>query len=456
MFYLCTNLGQMKRLTTLFCICLIALGANCAKLEEDDIPSVAEKSEEQTDSFRLIDHYLLTIESLAWKRDSLNAVGTASKPNAYFFELLTHPTLYNSPLHQMMSRADSTVNDPQLQRLYSIRKMLSSLYTHAPQLVTQTELDLKGQAAIRSDVNDKLKNSDDKLAEKVIAATLAPTLDQPVEVITRRPNFWKFSGNAALQFSQNHFSENWYKGGESNFAGLATLQLRGNYDDQRKIKWENTLDAQLGFQTTESDKVHSIRPTTNLLRYTTNAGYKAWKNLFYSLQVILQTQIVPNYQKNNDVIISKIFSPLEVTVAPGMKYEIAWGKKKQFTGTLNVAPLAMKILYVGSDTLVTNFGLEKGEHSKTTFGPNITLNTKWQICKQIAWTSRVYWMTNFDYNIWEWENTIDFSITKLITARMSLYPRYDDSNEKYRSGENHDGTYMMFKEWFSLGLSYSF
>ena len=435
---------------------MFAFGASSAmKVEEDDIPPVQEQSEEQVDSILLLDRYLLALESLVWKRDSLNAVGTNATPNAYYFQLLTHPTFFNSPLHQMMSGADSTINDPQLQRLFSARKMLSSLYTTAPQLVAQTELDLKGQAAIRSDVNDKLK-SIDKLSEKVIDATLAPTLDEPVEVITRRPNFWKFNGNTSVQFSQNYFSNNWYRGGESNQAGNLTLTLNAKYNDQRKISWDNTLDAQLGFQTTESDKVHTFRPTSNLLRYTTNAGYRAWKNLFYSLQVILQTQIVPNYQSNKDIMISKIFSPLEVTVAPGMKYEIAWGKKKQFTGTLNVAPLAMKILYVGADTLVTNFGLEKGEHHKTTFGPNVTLSTKWQICKQVSWTSRVYWMTNYDYDIWEWENTIEFSITKLITARSYLYPRYDDSNPKYRSGEDHDGTYMMFKEWFSLGLSYNF
>ena len=65
-------------------------------------------------------------------------------------------------------------------------------------------------------------------------------------------------------------------------------------------------------------------------------------------------------------------------------------------------------------------------------------------------------MSNYDYNIWEWDNTINFAVTKLIWAKLFIYPRFDNSNERYRSGENHDGTYMMFKEWFSLGLNYSF
>ena len=438
----------MKRLGLLFCICMLALKGSCAIKE-------VKNQGEKADSEFVLNRYLQAIDSLVRERDSLNTSTTNPLPNPYYFQLLTHPTLYKSPLHQMMSQTETSSSDLQLQRLYSVRRSLSSLYTGKPQLVTQTENDIKGQSAIRSDVNDIVKTSD-KLADKVAAATLKPEMDGNVEVVTRRPNFWRFNGNTSLQFTQNHFSDNWYKGGESNFTGNITLTLKANYNDQRKINWENTLDAQLGFQTTESDKNRTFRPSSNLLRYTTNAGYKAWKQLYYSLQVILQTQIAPNYQKNSDVMTSKIFSPLEVTIAPGMKWEMAYGKKKQFTGTLNVAPLAMKIIYVGKDELVKNYGIEEGKHSKVTFGPNITLNTRWQVCKQIAWTSRVYWMTNFDYNIWEWENTIDFSITKIITAKLYLYPRYDDSNPKYRSGENHDGTFLMFKEWFSLGLSYSF
>lgn len=439
----------MKRLTILICIGILALDAYCAinKTKEKEAPA---------DSSVLLNNYLQALETLVKERDSLNAVtSSSSTPNPYYYQILSYPTLYNSPLHQMMSQTNVSSPDLQLQRLFASRKMLSSLYTNAPQLVTQTENDIMKQAGIRSDVNDMLQTSD-KLADKVSAATLLPSMNEPIEVITRRPNFWKFSGSSSLNFTQNYFSDNWYKGGETNYAGSATLTLRANYNDQRHISWENTLDAQLGFQTTESDKNRTFRPTSNLLRYTTNAGYKAWKNLYYSLQVILQTQIAPNYKKNSYEISSKIFSPLEVTVAPGMKWEIAWGKKKQFTGTLNVAPLAMKIIYVKIDSLVTNYGIDEGKNQKTTFGPNITLNTRWQICKQIAWSSRVYWMSNYHYHIWEWENTFEFNVTKLITTKLYVYPRFDNSNEKYRSGENHDGTYMMFKEWFSLGLTYNF
>lgn len=408
----------------------------------------------KADTMSLLKDYLQALDTLVRERDSLNLATANPVPNAYYYQLLTSPALYSSSLDQMLRQTDTSSNDPQMQRLYSVRKMLSTLYTTAPQLVTQTEDDIKSQTAIRSDVNDKLQTSD-KLADKVAAATLAPEVNGDVEVITRRPNFWKFSGDAALQFSQNYFSSNWYQGGENNFTGMSTLTLRANYNDQRKFTWDNTLEIQLGFQTTESDKEHSFRPTNNLLRYTANAGYKAWKSLYYSLQVILKTQIMPVYKANTTQKTTDILSPLDVTIGPGMSYDIAWGKKKAFTGKLQVAPLALRVLYVHDDDLVTNYGIEAGKNQKTTFGPSITLNTKWQICKQINWVSRIYWMSNYSYNIWEWENTINFAVTKLIWAKMYLYPRFDNSStRKYSDGT--EMSHFMFKEWFSLGLNYSF
>ncbi len=421
----------MKRLTRLFFICLTTLCATFATDAWADETQKTEHHEEQADTSQLLKNYLHAIETLAKERDSLNANSPFPTPNAYYYQLLSTPALYGSSLHQVMGQADTTLLDPQLQRLFASRKMLSSLYARAPQLVTYTESDILGQAAIRSDINDMLQTSD-KLADKVAAASLAPQMDGPVGVITRRPNFWKFAGSSSLQFMQSYFSDNWYQGGEKNYMCNLDVTLRANYNDQRKITWENTLDIQLGFQTTESDKNRTFRPNHNLLRYTFNGGYKAWKSWYYSLLVILKTQIAPTYQKNTDNITSEFLAPLEVTVAPGMKYEIAWGKKKRFTGQLNIAPLAMNIKYVKNDDLVKNFGIEEGKNQKTTFGPNITLNTRCQITKQIVWTNRMYWMSNFDYHIWEWENTIEFAVTKLITTRLYLYPRFDNSNDKYR------------------------
>ena len=410
--------------------------------------------EQPADSSFLLRSYLNIIDRLAAERDSLNAISRPLVPNAYYYRLLSFPTIYHAPVQQVMSTKDMQSVDPQIQRVSAANAMLSVLYAHAPQLVLQTEADIAGQTAIRSDVNEKLKTSD-RLAEKVAVSMLAPETTDVIEVVTRRPNFWRFSGNTSLQFAQNYISENWFQGGESSYAGNTTLTLRANYNDQKRFTWENTIDAQLGFQTSEQDERRAFRPTSNMLRYVTNFGLKAWKNLYYSAQVILQTQIAPNYRVNTMDVQSDFLSPLDVTIAPGMKYSIAWGKKKAFTGTLNVAPLAYKIRYCDRDLLVRNYGIYEGHNSTHSFGPNITLDSQWKVCKQITWNSRIYWISNLKFTQIDWTNTINFSITKLISAQLNLYPRFDDSQYRFRQQSKHDN-YIMFKEWLSLGMNYAF
>ena len=236
----------MKRLTRLFFICLMALCVTYATETRADERQKTKQHEEQPDTSQLLKNYLHAIETLAKERDSLNTNSAYPAPNAYYYQILSNPALYSSSLHQALGQTDTSNPDPQLQRIFASRKMLSTLYARAPQFVPYTESDILGQAGIRSDINDMLQVSD-KLADKVAAATLLPDIDEQIGVITRRPNFWKFSGTTSLQFAQNYISDNWYKGGETNWIGNFDLTLHANYNDQRKITWENTLDAQLGF-----------------------------------------------------------------------------------------------------------------------------------------------------------------------------------------------------------------
>ena len=407
---------------------------------------------QEADTTRLTDIYLEHLSYLVEWRDSLNRNATLSAPNPYYFKAVLTPTLYTSPLRQMMVDKDTTITDYQLMRVAEMNYLLARFYTKYPSLVTQTEETVRNQGLFRKDVKDKLE-TEDRLSDKVTAANLMPSLDEKVEVVTRRPNFWKFSGNASLQFTQNYFSDNWYQGGENNYSGNSNINLQLNFDNQKKLTWSNRLEFQLGFQTSESDERRTFRPTSNRICYTTNFGYKAVKTLYYSGQVRIQTQVVPNYKANSTEVTTDMFSPMDITIAPGLKYDIAYGKKKRFTGTLNIAPLAYSIRYCDRDKLVRNFGIDEGHHSTHTFGPNITLNTTWRICNQITWNSNIYWFSNLHSNKVEWTNTFNFTVTKLISAQLYLYPRYDDSAVNFK---NKNGKYFMFKEYLSMGLNYSF
>ena len=387
--------------------------------------------------------YLQRLDSLGRERDSLNTIVPQLVPNGYYAHVLTTPTLFSSVLAQMMSGVDSAkvAGDSQLRRAYAGNVALARMYVQAPWLVTQTEATIKQQGAFREDITEKLK-TDDRLSDKVKGGSLTPTVDGDIVVVTRRPNFWKVTGNTSLHFTQSHF-----------YTGLATLTLNFNFNNQKKITWNNSLDARLGFTTKKSDKSRVFRPNTNSLRYTTNWGYQAVKNLYYSGQINMSTQIVPNYRENSDVVQSDFLSPLDITIAPGMRYTIAWGKKKKFTGSLNMAPLAYNIRYVNRDLLVTNYGVRPGHNSKHSFGPNVTLNTGWQIFKPVHWSQRLFWYSNLHMTRIEWEHNFNFSINRLMNASLNVYPRIDDSS---KNNKNKKGKYIMFKEYFSMGFNYNF
>ncbi|MBR3433239.1 MAG: DUF3078 domain-containing protein [Bacteroidaceae bacterium] len=435
----------MRSLVIFFFVLGAFTGANSQEV-------LARRGEAKVDTLSIVSGYLQKLQRLAEMRDSANSVISYPAPNAYYYQILSAPTLYSSPLHQMMSNTDSTYTDRQLQTLYYINRMLARLYARNPELVQQTEENVKNQGHFRDDINEKI-NVKDKLSEKVSEAMLPATLDEDIQVVTRRPNFWKFNGNTSLQFSQSHFSSNWHKGGEDNFTGNLYLTVNANYNNQRKVVLDNRLEVQVGAQTAPSDSKRSFRPTVNKLRITSNLGYKAYKTLYYSCQVIMETQILPNYYVNTDNLQSKIFSPMDLSVGPGMKYNFQWGKKKRFTGELNVAPLAYHLKYVDRVELATIHGIDAGKHAKHTFGPTATLNTNYKICDQISWASRLLWQSNYHYTKIDWYNEINFSVTKLVNAKLILNPIIDDSAPRFR---NDKGQYIMFNENLSIGLQYSF
>ena len=128
---------------------------------------------------------------------------------------------------------------------------------------------------------------------------------------------------------------------------------------------------------------------------------------------------------------------------------------KRFKGSANLSPVAYNFRSVERRSLFGNFGLESGRSMYNNFGPNITVNYSWEIWKNIKWDARIYWFSNLETTDIEWENTFTFTINRFLNSKLFLYPRIDDSSENYRN-EDKKFSYLMFKEWFSLGINYSF
>ena len=391
-------------------------------------------------------------DSLKLLLDSIQRLEQPSAPSPYMFRLYAPGTVYSSALAQNMGTAVDPGDDAQLQLDAAINTRLNNAYVLFPVLFTGTEQQLINGGRFLTDLAQPAEEPV-MLADQTEEIILPEVDIEAVEPEVKKPNFWTFEGNGSLQFTQSYYSQNWYQGGEKNYAMLSQLTAEANYDNQRRVQWDNKFEAQLGFQTSETDQFHKFKATSNLLRLTSNLGIKAVGHWNYAAQLQLETQPYKSYKANSDELTATFISPLYVRSSIGMDYII---KKKRFEGKLHLAPLSYVITYVHRDELISRYGINEGHHSKHDWGPNVEFTFTYRMWKNISWASRLYWFSNFHLTRIEWENTLNFTINKYISAKLFLYPRFDDSNDKYRAGENHDGTFLMFKEWLSLGLNYDF
>lgn len=401
----------------------------------------------------IADVYGKTLTRLAVQHDTKIAKSPYEKiVDAYSLRMVLPPTFYSSSVLQQFSVMETDIYaDPNLLRMHMVNDAFANMYVNNPGLVVQTDDQVEKAGTLRDDVHGSL-TTETKLTDKVVNVDLGPDVDEGVELVTRKPNFWKFSGSGSLQFSQNYFSDNWYQGGENYYSFLSLLTLNANYDNKQNIQWENRLETRLGFQTTgKAETRHAMKPTDNLLRLTTKLGYKAYKTLYYTTQVQAYTQLVPLYESNSDNIRTNFLSPLNLTVSVGLDYKFAT-KNNKFRGNVYLAPCSYNMRYVSNVDLATKHGIEAGRHAYHNFGPSITVNAYWQILKNLSWNARMYWISNFDYTNIEWENTFNLTINKYLSARLFVYPKFDDSSARYKS---EDGGFFMIKEMLSVGFNYN-
>ncbi len=342
----------------------------------------------------------------------------------------------------------NSLSEPELLQSL-IDRQYARLYTDFPSLVSVTEDSILSERPLWQGFDKPLAN-DLRFTDMATPSLLASDFSEPIVPLPRKPRFWTLKGSGSLQFTQSYYSDNWYQGGEKNYAELSMFTFEANYDNKRKVQWDNKLEVQLGFQTS-SDTVHKVKVTSNLLRYTTNLGYQAAHDWYYTGSLVTYTQIMRFYDTNANTYSTGFASPLYLTLSVGMTYKFA-SKGGAFSGSLLLSPIAYNMRYVACDSLRERYSVEQGKKAYHNFGPSLTLTHTLSIAKNVSWESRLYYFTNLKYVDFEWENTFTFTINKYLSAKLFLYPRFDDSSTAYRG----DKGYLMFKQWLSLGLSFDF
>ena len=400
------------------------------------------------DTALIVKNYM---DSLALLRNQLDSVQQVNlqlrkeSSDGRYYRLFAPTTFYHSGAQKAFSFVPKGGDDV----TNAVDAALLSLYMRRPDLVKNNETNLMNAGLLRNDVNEEVKPHVE-LAEKVASVPEVPEEVAPVAVVVEKPNFWKFKFDGSMQFLQNYVSDNWHKGGESNYSAVASTVFELNYNDQERVLFDNKLEMKLGFQTSRSDTVHKFKPNNDLLRYTGKLGLQAHKKWYYTLQLLAYTQFTRGLKANDKNVYSDFMSPFDLNVGIGMEYKVE-ALNKRLTGTLNFLPMAYNFRYVDRLALATKYGLDEGKHTLHDFGSQLTVDLTWKMAEQISWKTRLYGFTSYKRGLIEWENLITLKVSKYISANLFLYPRFDDSGSR-----DDDMGYFQFQEYSSLGLSYTF
>ena len=376
------------------------------------------------------------------------SAGAAQVPDsvgAQYYRLFTPVTFY----HNVADRALNLDGDDNDHVAQAVDAALLNVYLNRPDLVSTTETKLIEAGSVRDDVDQPIVVQTSFVEEADAPDVIIQDTAQ-VELVIQKPKFWTYKGDGFLQFMQNYVSDNWYKGGESNYSMVGAVTLEANYDNKNKWKWDNKLELKLGFQRSRTDSVHKFKANEDLIRYTGKIGLEATKKWYYTLQLLAYTQFTRGLKPNDPKIYSDFMSPFNLNLGLGMDYKVEAFNKK-LTGTVNLSPIAVNYRYVGRLDLGPSYGLKEGKHSLFDIGSQVTADVEWKMSDIVKWKSRLYAFTSYKRTEIEWENTFTLQVSKYISAQIFLYPRFDDA-----SGRDDDMGYWQFKEYSSIGFNYTF
>ena len=246
-----------------------------------------------------------------------------------------------------------------------------------------------------------------------------------------------FHGSYGLNINQLALS-NWAAGGENSSTGKAFANFV--LLDKKKA-FEQKLTGAFAFGISRfADKRIEKSDDKIDLNYSLSLNSKSQWNL--SAVATFNTQFANGYKYPNDsTVISSFFAPAYLTVSAGYSYKTRNERLQLF-----FSPIAGKVTFVMNQDLADlgSFGVKKGyfdqdslwvpgENVAAALGVNLIVNFKQPIGKSITYTT----MLNSFYNYTEkrdddflrldfnWENNINFVITKYITTMLFVHLKYD-------------------------------
>ncbi len=299
---------------------------------------------------------------------------------------------------------------------------------------------------------DQILNDKNKTPKKKVSSFFTPEDDlftdlSMVDSKIKRPNWWHTGGEGSLQVTQNYFSANWYKGGESNNSVLGNVKLFANYNDKKKIQIENLFEAKLGFNTVPSDTLRSYRVNSDQIRFSSKLGVRATKKWFYTLSSEVNTQFSRNFKKNSEELMSSFMTPFNFIFSLGMDFK---EKREKINLSVVLSPASYNFRYLRNTKVnPNNFGMKEGRTILHDIGSKLDSTIEWKIISSIRLQSRLSCFTNYSKVVAEWESTFDFILNRYLSTKLFFHARFDDSAKKIEGS-----SYLQFKELLSFGVNY--
>ena len=280
-----------------------------------------------------------------------------------------------------------------------------------------------------------------------------------------------FHGSYGLNINQLALS-NWAAGGENTFAGKAFASFT-LLDHKKTFEQKLIGNFAFGIARFASKGIEKQDDKIDLTYSLSRNSMTQW-NL--SSIVTFNTQFANGYKYPNDsTVISTFFAPAYLTLSIGCSY-----KTKDERFQIYMSPVAGKVTFVMNQELADKgaFGVKKGyydqdsiwipgEHIAPAIGVNFIINYKRSIGKNITYTTLLNTFFNYierhdddrlpiDVN---WENTVNFMITKYISTILFVHLKYDH-NTTFPVYDDIEGVQtvvdnvpkLQFKE--SLGIAF--
>ena len=401
--------------------------------------------------------------------DYLNDPSTPERyivPNPDYYRLFIPFTYYYAPMErysqlhwkfqypdtalslaQRLLPVDTLVFTSKERGKAAVDEALLAAYVACPQFIVWTEDEIASKQVFKDNI-EKEESSKKSILKLFVSEPMKHVRRESKGVVLRKPNWWVTGGNGSLQFTQNHFSDNWYKGGSSTHSLLATLQLHANYNDREKIQWENLIDMKLGFVSSPSDEYHKYLVNNDQLRLYSKLGLQAVAKWYYTISTEFKTQFCQAYDANSETMKAAFFAPADWSTSIGMDYKLS---KPKLNLSVLIAPLTYTMRYVGNpDVNETSYGLEEGKSVKHDFGSQVQTNFTWNIASSVTLTSRLDYLTSYNWVRVEWENTINFTLNRYLSGKLYVFGRYDDGN-KPTVGDS----YFQINETLGFGFNYA-